>query len=592
MSMFTLLVVDDQVSNFDVIETLLSSSNSGLDSGHSYEFHYADSGESALNSLAVIFPDLILLDVMMPGMDGFEVCRRLKSMPEWSAVPIIMVTALASKQDLARCLEAGADDFISKPINKAELVARTRSMLRIREHYQELTEFNTRLELLVDERTAQLKRLLYEDQLTGLPSRASLSASLATACRADNPQMAVAYLDCDNFKRVNGAFGHAVGDLLLKAIAKRLQDQLHPGDLLARMGEDEFCFLLFEVPDATAIANWVESIRDTLSAPFSIGTIKLPVTVSIGIALGMQTISSPETILQAADAAMYVAKRRGKDCSVTFDRALHFASRDRLVLEHDLQRALEHGEFINYYQPIVHLSSRQVVGFEALVRWQHPSRGLVMPDAFIPSLEDSSLVVPVGRAIFHQACLQLNRWHDGGWAGLTMSVNLSARQFASATLLNDIDAALADTGVDPATLKLEITETTVMDDSEAATLLLQQIRQRKIQISIDDFGTGYSSLYYLHRFQLDNLKIDRSFVSQLEDSGRNPKIVETILSLSRVLGLATIAEGISTEQQLALLIGLGCEYGQGFLFSRAVPIKDIDVLLSDGCQFPAFRPSH
>ncbi|WP_216919830.1 EAL domain-containing protein [Synechococcus sp. CCAP 1479/9] len=576
MGAFSILVIDDQPSNFDVIEALLSSPHSQPVSGHAYAFHYANGAQSALDGLAFTRPDLILLDVMMPGIDGLELCRRLKAMPEWSAVPIIMVTALASRQDLARCLDAGADDFISKPINRLELVARTRSMLRIRQQYQELEAFNTRLEGLVDERTAQLKSLLYQDQLTGLPSRAFLTTSLATACLVDNPQMAVAYLDCDDFKRVNGAFGHAVGDQLLQAIAQRLQDHLRPGDLLARMGEDEFCFLLFEAPDAAAIARWVESVRETFLAPFSIGSIKIPVTMSIGIALGMQTVSSPEMILQAADAAMYLAKRRGKNGSETFDSALHFATRDRLILENDLLRALERGEFINYYQPILHLGSRQIVGFEALVRWQHPSRGLVLPDAFIPCLEDSSLVVPVGRTILRQACLQLRRWHDGGWPGLTMSVNLSARQFESSTLLDDIDAVLADTGVDPATLKLEITETAVMGDPEAATLLMQQIRQRKIEISIDDFGTGYSSLSHLNRFPIDNLKIDRSFVSQLEESNDNLKIVDTIMSLSRQLGLAVIAEGISTAQQLALLIDMDCEFGQGYLFSRPLPREEIE----------------
>ena len=578
MGVFSLLIIDDQPSNFDVIEALLSSPNSEPAPGYTYAFHYANGAQSALDGLVFTRPDLILLDVMMPGIDGLELCRRLKAMPEWSAVPIIMVTALTSKQDLARCLDAGADDFITKPINRVELLARTRSMLRIRQQYQELEAFNMQLEGLVDERTAQLKRLLYEDQLTGLPSRASLSASLATACRDNNPQMAVAYLDCDDFKRVNGAFGHAVGDQLLKAIAQRLQEQLRPGDLLARMGEDEFCFLLFDAPDAAAIARWVASIRETFLAPFSIGRIKIPMTMSVGISLGMQTVSSPETVLQAADAAMYLAKRRGKNGSETFDSELHFATRDRLILENDLLRALEREEFINYYQPILHLGSRQMVGFEALVRWRHPSRGLVLPDAFIPCLEDSSLVVPVGRTILREACLQLRRWHDRGWPRLTMSVNLSACQFDSATLLDDIDAVLAATGVDPSLLKLEITETAVMADSEAATLLMQQIRQRNIQISIDDFGTGYSSLSYLNRFPIDNLKIDRSFVSQLEESSENLKIVDTIMSLSRQLGLAVIAEGISTAQELALLIDLGCEFGQGYLFSRPLPSEEIEAL--------------
>lgn len=580
MSAFSLLIIDDHPSNFDVIEALLSSPHRGLTPEHSYTFHYANGAQSALDGLAFTRPDLILLDVMMPGIDGLELCRRLKAMPEWSAVPIIMVTALASKQDLARCLDAGADDFISKPVNRAELVARTRSMLRIRQQYQELTAFNARLEGLVCERTAQLKRLLFEDSLTGLPSRAFLMQELATACRVDHPELAVAYLDCDAFKRVNGAFGHVVGDQLLVAIAERLRSHLSPGDLLARMGEDEFCFLLFHVPDPAAVESWVQAVLRSFSTPFTLGTITIPITLCAGIAVGMPARASAETVLQAADTAMYKAKQQGQGGYRLFDPSLHLATLDRLILETDLQGALERDEFINYYQPIVRLATREIVGFETLVRWQHPTRGLVPPDAFIPCLEDSSLVVPAGRSILLRACQQLRHWHDLGWPQLTMSVNLSARQFSSGCLLSDIDDILTATGVDPACLKLEITETGVMGDPEAATQLMEQIRVRRIQISIDDFGTGYSSLYYLHRFPIDNLKIDRSFVDQVEHSHRNQKIVETILTLSKELGLAVIAEGIVSEQQLALLNGLHCEFGQGFLFSRPVPPADIERLLA------------
>ena len=579
MSSFSLLVVDDQPANFDVIEALLDSPRSRLEPYHTYEFHYANGGQSALDGLAFTRPDLILLDVMMPGIDGLELCRRLKAMPEWSSVPIIMVTALNSKQDLARCLDAGADDFISKPINRAELVARIRSMLRIRRQYLQLKDFNTRLEGLVNERTAQLQRMLLVDTLTKLPSRAFLMQELAAACQDDHPQLAVAYLDCDAFKRVNGAFGHAVGYQLLVAIAERLRVQLRPGDLLARMGEDEFCFVLFHAFDPEAIERWVEATLETFLSPFIISALQIPITACVGLAVGMQVSSSAEAILQAADTAMYKAKQQGSGSYKVFDTALHLATLDRLILETDLHRALERDEFVNYYQPIVRISSREIVGFEALVRWQHPSRGLVSPDAFIPCLEDSSLVVPAGRSILRRACQQLRLWHGHGWPGLTMSVNLSAQQFGSKSLLNDIDHILAETGLNPASLKLEITETAVMGDPEAATLLMEKIRQRNIQLSIDDFGTGYSSLYYLHRFPIDNLKIDRSFVDQVERSSRNQKIVETIMTLGKELGLAVIAEGIETEQQLALLKGLDCEFGQGFLFSCPLPPAEIDLLL-------------
>lgn len=580
MTMFSLLIIDDQPSNFDVIEALLSSSNNGLEPEHTYAFHYANGGQSALDSLDVTQPDLILLDVMMPGIDGLELCRRLKAMPKWSAVPIIMVTALASKQDLARCLDAGADDFISKPINRSELVARTRSMLRIRQQYLQLTDFNTQLEGLVNERTAQLQRLLFVDTLTALPSRAFLIQELTTAFHRDHPQLAVAYLDCDAFKRVNGAFGHDIGDQLLVAIAAHLQEQLRPGDLLARMGEDEFCVVLFDALAPPTVERWVETVLESFSTPFTLGTLKIYMTVCVGIAMGMDASASAEAILQAADTAMYKAKQQGIGRYQVFDHALHLATLDRLILETDLQRALERDEFIIHYQPILRLSSREIVGVEALVRWQHPSRGLMSPDQFIPCLEDSSLVVPVGRSILLRACEQLRCWHDRGWRELTMSVNLSARQFSSKRLLNDIDDILAQTGVDPACLKLEVTETAVIGNAEESTLLIEQIRQRKIQISIDDFGTGYSSLYYLQRFPIDNLKIDRSFVDQLEHSNRNLKIVETILTLSKELGLAVISEGIETEQQLELLNGLGCTFGQGFLFSRPLPPAEIELQLN------------
>jgi len=346
------------------------------------------------------------------------------------------------------------------------------------------------------------------------------------------------------------------------------------------MGEDEFCFLLFSVPGAAAIESWVDGVLKSFITPFRLGTLTISVTVCIGIAAGMEGSSSPEAILQAADTAMYKAKRQGKGGYLMYDHALHFAILDRLNLETDLQRALERDEFINFYQPIVSLCSREIVGFEALVRWQHPSRGLLAPDAFIDCLEDFGLVVPAGRSILLRACRQLRRWHDRGWPALSMSVNLSARQFASKSLLSDIDEILAATGVNPACLKLEITETAVMEDAASAALLMEQIRGRQIQLSIDDFGTGYSSLYYLHLFPIDNLKIDRSFIEQVEHSRRNLKIVETILRLSKELGFAAIAEGVATEQQLALLKVLDCEFGQGFLFSRPLPPDEIELLLS------------
>jgi diguanylate cyclase len=580
----TILVVDDEPDNFDVIEAMLS--NQG------YALHYAANGQTALECLNVLQPDLILLDVMMPGLDGMAVCRQIKALPQGSGLPIIMVTALDSKQDLSCCLEAGADDFVSKPINRVELVARVRSMLRIHQQYQQLANFNAELETLVHQRTAQLQAMIDEDALTHLPSRTRLLQAAAMALqrvgRAEAraaagaewappqpPGVALAYLDCDHFKLVNGAFGYSVGNDLLEAIAQRLQQQLRPGDMLARMGGDEFCFLLHHLDHPALLESWTQALFKSFTKPFRVANCDFFVSVCMGVAVADAATAQPEPLLQAADTAMHRAKQQGKGRYQMFDAQLAIATRHRLALETDLQRALDHQEFVTYYQPIVRLATRQVIGFEALVRWQHPDRQLVPPGEFIPCMEETGLVVQVGLVVLRQACEQLRIWHQQGATDLTVSVNLSVRQFESPTLLADIDQVLATTGVNPACLKLEMTESALMQDAEAAIALMEQLRSRQIQISLDDFGTGYSSLAYLHRFPIDTLKIDRSFVHQIHTGNRNHQVINTIVALSNQLSLAVVAEGVETSAQLQYLQSLGCEFGQGYLLGRPQPASEI-----------------
>ena len=300
-------------------------------------------------------------------------------------------------------------------------------------------------------------------------------------------------------------------------------------------------------------------------------------TACLGVALGSSSnYQQPEEPLQDADTAMYKAKLHGKGCYQIFDRQMSLAMLNRLTLENDLQRALTHQEFVVYYQPIVNLRTQKVAGFEALVRWQHPDRGMVSPGEFIPCMEETGLIVSVGMVVLKQACQQLKAWQQQGWQDLTMSVNLSVRQFACSTLLADIDQVLAETAVNPACLKLEITESAIMDNAEIAIALTKKLRLRQIQISIDDFGTGYSSLGYLHRFPVDTLKIDRSFVHQIQAGSRNYQVVNTIIILSNQLELAVIAEGIETEEQHQWLQQLGCEFGQGYLFSKPLPAAEIE----------------
>ena len=575
----SILVVDDEPDNFDVIETLLSDQN--------YLLHYVSGGQEAIDALNLLQPDVILLDVMMPGIDGIEVCQRIKAMPKWESVPIIMVTALTTKADLARCLTAGADDFMSKPVNRLELIARVRSMLRIRQQYKQLATFNARLEDTVQQRTAQLQTMIFQDSLTHLPSRTFLLQKLAEIIRLEISSFAIVYLDCDQFKLVNGSFGYTIGNQLLVAVAERLKSYLSPGDVLASMGEDEFCFLLYQIEDESVIEGFIQRILQSFETPFVVADCEIFMTACMGITLGSRAgkrYHLPEEPLQDADTAMYKAKLRGKGCYQIFDRQMSLAMLNRLTLENDLQRAIEHQEFVNYYQPIVDLKTQKIYGFEALVRWHHPRRGMVSPIEFIPCMEETGLIVPVGMMVFKAACQHLHQWHQQGWPELTVNVNLSVRQFSCPTLLADIDRILAETGVNPAYLKLEITDSAIMDNATTAIALTEQLRSRQIQISIDDFGTGYSSLGYLHCFPVNSLKIDKSFVSELQTDDRNYPVVNTIIALSNQLGLTVVAEGIETQEQLEWLQKLGCQFGQGYLFSKPLPASEIETTIGGKTQ--------
>jgi len=561
-----ILVVDDMPDNFDVITTLLA----GLDCC----FHYASDALTALNRLDVYQPDLILLDVMMAGMDGLEFCRRIRTLPEWRMVPVIMVTALATKTDLADCLAAGANDFISKPLDRVELTARVQSMLKVRDQYLQLASFNQRLEQEVVKRTQELQTIIRQDSLTRLPSRFGLLEAMNDRGLATSQPMSLIYLDCDDFKLINTTFGHKTGNQLLMAIAHRLEPLLRPQDMLARLGEDEFCCWL---PDTDAVG--AEAMTQTLLAaferPFTLPNCEIFMTVCAGIAVSDPLTTNVETLLQNADTAMYQAKQKGRGHHRQFDQNLQQQIAQQLTLENDIKRALERQEFVTYYQPIVNLNSHQIIGLEALVRWQHPTKGMISPGEFIPCLELTGLVIPVGLVVLRQACMQLRQWQAMGNADLVMSVNLSGRQFNSPTLLADIDQIIAETQIDPAYLKLEITESAIIENTDAAIAITEALRSRNIQISLDDFGTGYSSLGYLHRLPINTLKIDQSFVSSAANLQRAISMVETIMALSRKLQLSVIAEGIETLEQVQWLKQCTCQFGQGYYFSKPLAAEAI-----------------
>lgn len=459
-------------------------------------------------------------------------------------------------------------------------------------HVQELNNYiaeQERISRVLEETKEHFRHAAFHDPLTGLPNRAMftqlLKAEIDSSNQRDKHMFAVLFLDLDRFKNINDSLGHTHGDLLLVAFAERLERTLRPVDTLARFGGDEFAILLSGMSDATDAVRVAKRIQDELSQPFVLDKNSAFATASIGIALSSSGYDRPDDILRDADIAMYRAKENGKARYELFDHGMHARAVSRLQLESDLRHAIEQKEFCVYYQPIICLQTGRLSGFEALVRWNHPRLGIISPADFIPVAEETGLIVPIGQWVLNEACARVRQWQleSPSHRSLSLSVNLSARQVAQPDLLEQIKEALAASKLSPHCLKLEITESVVMENAEAAALMFKQLRSQGVQLSIDDFGTGYSSLSYLHRFPLNYLKIDRSFVMRLTTDNDNA-IVRTISTLARNLGMEVIAEGVETEEQYQQLKMLGCEYGQGFLFSRPVDNAGVAHLLAQDAR--------
>ena len=460
------------------------------------------------------------------------------------------------------CVEAAAVPFVYKDRPAVQVVARD-----------------------ISRRKQMEERLLHDafhDALTGLPNRALFMDHLRLAVeRARRPKkkylFAVLFLDLDRFKIINDSLGHTMGDQLLVATAGRIQKCLRHLDTVARFGGDEFAVLLDGVEDVNDTIRVAQRLQRELTTPINVGGHEVFTSVSIGIALSNTGYERPEDVVRDADTAMYRAKAAGKSRYEIFDTGMHSRAVALLRLETDLRRAVEREEFVVHYQPIVSLSDDSIQGFEALVRWRHPERGLVTPSEFIPVAEETGLIIPLGRWVLREACRQMHRLQAASPARpLSLSVNLSGKQFMQPDLVGQVKQVLSETGFDPRRLHLEITESSVIENTETVTEMLMQLRALGIRLSMDDFGTGYSSLSYLHRFPIHTLKIDRSFVSG--GDGEN-EIVRTIIMLARNMGMDIVAEGVETKEQLAYLKELKCEYGQGFLFSRPLDLDTACKLL-------------
>jgi diguanylate cyclase (GGDEF)-like protein/PAS domain S-box-containing protein len=437
----------------------------------------------------------------------------------------------------------------------------------------------------------QLRRLAFRDSLTGLANRALLLDRLERALqgshRLERP-VAVVFLDLDNFKVVNDSLGHAQGDELLVEVARRLSACVREGDTAARLGGDEFTLLLEDATEADAV-RVAERVVDVLSSQIQLGERSVVVSTSLGVAVSAANGEErPESLLRKADLAMYQAKAGGKARWVIFDPSMEARALQRLELETDLREAQGHDQFRLVYQPILSLNDRRVIEVEALLRWRHPRRGMVSPAEFVPVAEETGLIEALGQWVLEQACRQVRLWHDRFPAAppLVMSVNLSARQLQQPHLVDLVASIMRDTGVDPTTIKLEITESAIMQDPEVASRTLSGLRALGVRLAVDDFGTGYSSLSYLKRFPVDTLKIDRSFVDGVGRDTHDTAIVRSVIELARTLGLTVTAEGIETPMQESCLQRLGCDRGQGYLFAKPLPPAEVEVMFAGSVQQP------
>ncbi|MBD2579498.1 EAL domain-containing response regulator [Oscillatoria sp. FACHB-1406] len=634
----SILIVDDNPTNRKILFKLLDKS----------DFHIVEAcdGMMALELALQYTPDIILLDVMMPGMDGFETCNRLKAAKATQDIPIIFTTSLSDTDSKVKGLSLGAVDYITKPFQKDEVISRIRLHLKLRslnkdlqqqnellvreitarlEAESELHQLNQDLEERVKQRTLELTRALQElqtaqeelltreqqleydalhDALTNLPNRTGfmkhleraiglyetqaarngstpcLNASRLELAATNSTLFALLFIDLDRFKVVNDSLGHLVGDDLLKGVASRLQACLHGNGTIARFGGDEFMILLEDLHSEREAIAMAQRIQEQLRHPFIANGYELFTEASIGITLSTMGYRSAIDALRDADMAMYQAKQSGRGCYRILTRDRKEQAVDRMHIENELRSALQllynnkietrppHSEFFLEYQPIICLPTGQLRGFEALVRWNHPKRGRISPSRFIPVAEETGLINPLGWWLLEEACRQIGVWRQQfpKLSPFVMNVNVSAVQLKQIDFIEKVDSILKHTHCPGTWLKLEITESCLLETSDRDVEILKQLQKKGIRLCIDDFGTGYSSLSRLHEFPIDTLKIDRSFVKRLDRE--RSEVVYTIIKLAHSLGMDVVAEGVETLEQLEKLRLFGCELGQGFLLSE------------------------
>jgi diguanylate cyclase (GGDEF)-like protein len=569
-----ILIIDDEPAVRNVLHRLLS---------ENYECRTADSAEEALSLLQTEKFNLVLNDIGLGGMSGLEMIPHVRAI-----APDTVVVMISGEQTIESAIEAlrvGAFDYITKPFDLQHVEAAVHRALDHHSLLEAKRRYDHHLEELIKQRTAELNHQAYHDALTDLPNRIlfedRLTQALALAGR-NSQLLGTLFLSLDRFKKVHDTLGHALGDRLLQKVAERLTSRAHKGETVARFEGDEFAVLLTQIGGTEDVVEFIFQISEALKLPITLDGHELFVTTSIGISLYPYDGEDAPTLQKNAGSALYRAKEQGGNNYQFYTADMNAKALKRLSMENSLRRALERQQFVLHYQPQVDINSGQIVGMEALIRWQHPELGLVPPIEFIPLAEDTGLIVPIGEWVLRTACAQSRAWQEIGFAPLSLAVNLSARQFQQQNLTKVIARILQETGLNPYYLELELTESSIMKNADSAVRTLTELKEMDIKIAIDDFGTGYSSLGYLKRLPIDTLKIDQSFVRDVTTDPDDAALVMAIITLAHNLRLRVIAEGVETEEQLRFLHLLRCDEWQGYLFSRPLPVRAFEELLSQG----------
>lgn len=566
------LLIEDDEDDFFITRDLLSEVED-----LSYDLIWQRTYDAGLTTLLQGDIDVCLMDFQLGARNGLELFQE--PVLRQRSIPVILLTGMDDKEIDVRAMTAGASDFLVKGRIDAPLLDRS---IRYAIRHKKSEE--------------RMQMMAYYDPLTGLPNRAlfrdRLEQAIASAERYDR-QLALMFLDLDNFKRINDTLGHSTGDALLQEVACRLQGCLRscdamtrgypelPKSMVARLGGDEFTILLTELAHPNNTITLAERILEALSRPIQQGSIEFFVTVSIGITLFPHDGQDLETLLKQADTAMYHAKSQGRNNYQYYSEAMNSKAVARLTIESRLHKAIDRNELDLYYQPQINVLTGQIVGLEALLRWNSPELGVVSPADFIPAAEETGLITPIGEWVIHRACQQLKSWHQAGLHSLRMAVNVSRLQFRRNALLTQVARALETSRLDPRNLELEITEGVLLQDTDLHSQQLNQLKAMGFRLVLDDFGTGFSSLSMLKRFPFDVIKIDRSFIQDLTEDSEEAGIVQAIVTMTRCLKRSVIAEGVETAAQLRLLAAFGCIEMQGHYFSRPLPAQTLTPLLLD-----------